>query len=74
MGENMEYKRRLIKENNDLNEKIKKLESFLNYRKIEISEEQEELMKKQLIVMKEYLEILEQRILLEMGGIKDERL
>lgn len=69
----MEYKRRLIKENNDLNEKIKKLESFLNYRKIEISEEQEKLMKKQLEVMKEYLKILEQRILLEIGGIKDER-
>ena len=63
----MEYKRRLIKENNDLNEKIKKLESFLNYRKIEISEEQEKLMKNQLEVMKEYLKILEQRILLEMG-------
>lgn len=69
MGENMEYKRRLIKENNDLNEKIKKLENFLNYRKVEISPVQEELMKKQLIVMKEYLEILEQRILLEMGGM-----
>lgn len=65
----MEYKRRLIKENNDLNEKIKKLENFLNYRKVEISPVQEELMKKQLIVMKEYLEILEQRILLEMGGM-----
>lgn len=63
----MEYKRRLIKENNDLNEKIKKLESFLNYRKIEITKEQEQLMKKQLEVMKEYLNILEQRILLEMG-------
>ena len=63
----MEYKRRLIKENNDLNEKIKKLESFLNYRKIEISKEQEQLMQKQLEVMKEYLKILEQRILLEMG-------
>ena len=69
MGENMEYKRRLIKENNDLNEKIKKLENFLNYRKVEILPVQEELMKKQLIVMKEYLEILEQRILLEMGGM-----
>lgn len=63
----MEYKRRLIKENNELNEKVKKLESFLNYRKIEISEEQEELMKKQLGIMKEYLKVLEQRILLEMG-------
>ena len=67
----MNYKKRMLKEYNDLNDKVKKLESFLNNKRIEINIKQEELMKKQLEIMKNYLEVLEERILLEMGGIND---
>lgn len=67
----MNYKKRLLKEYSDLNDKIKKLENFLNNKRIEKNINQEELMRKQLESMKKYLEILEERILLEMGEIND---
>lgn len=65
----MNYKKRLLREYSDLNDKVKKLDSFLSNKRIEISLEQEELMKKQLEIMKDYLKVLEERILLEMGDI-----
>lgn len=67
----MSYKKRLLKEYSDLNDKTKKLDSFLNNKKVELSIKQEDLMRKQVEIMKKYLEILEERILLEMGGIND---
>ncbi len=65
----MNYKKRLLREYSDLNDKVKKLDSFLSNKRIEISLDQEELMKKQLEIMKDYLKVLEERILLEMGDI-----
>ena len=68
-GANMNYKKRMLKEYSDLNDKIKKLESFLKNKITELDEKQKELMLKQLEVMKSYLEILEERILLEMNEV-----
>lgn len=65
----MNYKKRMLKEYSDLNDKIKKLEGFLNNRKVELSDSKKVLMLKQLDFMKSYLEVLEERILLEMDEV-----
>lgn len=58
-----DFKDRLLTEQKELNEKISKLRSFTggsNFKSID--EKQQELLKKQLIVMDDYQEILIERI------------
>lgn len=62
----MKYKERLVSELRDLVIKITRLEVFLHNHSEDIEKEKIDLMNKQLVIMYEYLEILEQRIILEM--------
>ena len=68
----MDWKKRLLIEYSDLREKIEKLDNYLadNYdfkeNVIKIDNKKHDILSRQLKVMNEYLDILEERILLEM--------
>ena len=70
------YKARMIREFEDLCEKIGKLDSFLEKEETEnsgIDNKNFEMMKAQINFMHQYRDILGERILLEMGGIENAR-
>lgn len=70
------YKARMIREFEDLCEKIGKLDSFLEKEDTEnsgIDSKKFEMMKAQINFMCQYRDILGERILLEIGGIENAR-
>jgi hypothetical protein len=60
-----DYQERVIKEKEDLDIKIHKLGLFLYQNKI--SEKETNLLEKQLVIMEEYSDILDERIFLFSG-------
>lgn len=60
------YQRRLLSERNELKERIEKLSKFIESSKYdELSNDQKDLMKVQIVAMKQYFDILDKRINLE---------
>lgn len=60
-----EWVARLFEEKRELEERVNKLDAFLKVQKIPLTEKQRELMTKQLDAMRNYLDILVERIELE---------
>ena len=57
------YQERVVAEKKELDEKISKLEAFIqSYRFVDISEDDQDLLPRQLKAMREYASILGERI------------